>query len=86
MQWDGTPDKAEELIKAFNCLVPPNMPALSIVTQYGMLKGDWMCTHTAGQQIHVYVVKQDTFRNKYKPYEEETQVKVKPVKQVKGSV
>ena len=70
MQWNGTPTQAEEIIKAFDCLIPPGMPALSAMTQYGMDKGDWMVTHKAGQQVHIYVVKAGIFSSKYKLYEE----------------
>ena len=71
MQWDGTPEKATEIITKFNCLVPPGMPALSIVGQYGMEPWDWMVTHKAGQQVHIYVVKAGIFSSKYKPYVED---------------
>lgn len=70
MQWDGTSDKAAEIISKFNCLVPPGMAPLSIINQYGMEPWDWMATHKAGQQVHIYVVKKSVFDAKYKLYEE----------------
>lgn len=80
MQWDGTPAKAEEIIKTFDCLVPHGMPALSVVTQYGMHKGDWMVTHTINKQVHTYVVNAELFANKYKLYTPMEIVETKEVK------